>query len=112
MHRSGTSWLAGTLQQLGVELGEVNERAPYNAHGNRENERIQILHDAVLGESGGSWRRPPRRVVWSATRLAELRAIVRAMDDQFERWGFKDPRTLLALDGWKEVLGDRLSPVG
>ena len=65
MHRSGTSWLAGSLQEQGLELGAVNEQAAHNAKGNRENDEIAALHGAVLRDSGGSWDSPPRRIEWS-----------------------------------------------
>ena len=63
MHRSGTSWLAGSLEERGLALGEVNESAKYNAKGNRENSELQSLHAAVLRDSGGTWRDIPRRIV-------------------------------------------------
>jgi len=37
MHRSGTSCLAGSLQELGLYLGEVYDQNPHNPRGNREN---------------------------------------------------------------------------
>ena len=36
MHRSGTSCLAGSLEQQGLFLGETNTRGPFNLRGNRE----------------------------------------------------------------------------
>ncbi len=103
MHRSGTSCLAGSLQEAGLHLGEVNVEAPHNAKGNRENERIQRLQEALLVDNGGSWRRPPQVVQWSAERRAERDEIIASYAGQ-PRWGFKDPRTLFTLPGWQEVL--------
>jgi len=59
MHRSGTSWLAGSLQDLGLEMGEVSTRDPHNLKGNRESPVLMEIHDGVLVDSGGSWKRPP-----------------------------------------------------
>ena len=103
MHRSGTSCLAGSLQEAGLHLGEVNVEAPHNAKGNRENERIQTLQEALLVDNGGSWRRPPPVVEWSAERRAERDEIIAGYAGH-RRWGFKDPRTLFTLSGWLEVL--------
>jgi hypothetical protein len=100
MHRSGTSWLAGSLQERGLPFGEVNESATYNAKGTRENDALQAIHVGVLRDSKGTWRDPPRRVVWSDERRAQLRAFIDEMNAQYEQWGFKDPRTLLFLDEW------------
>jgi hypothetical protein len=101
MHRSGTSWVAGSLQQKGLVLGEVNESARYNAKGTRENDVLQAVHIGVLRDSGGSWRDPPRRIVWSEERKGALKDFVSDMGSRYEQWGFKDPRTLLLLDEWK-----------
>ncbi len=38
MHRSGTSCLAGSLQQGGMYLGDVYEHSPHNIKGNRGNQ--------------------------------------------------------------------------
>jgi hypothetical protein len=106
MHRSGTSWLAGTLEARGLQLGEVNESAQYNQKGTRENDELQAIHVAVLRESGGSWRDVPRKIVWSAERREQLRAFIEKMNTKYDRWGFKDPRTLLLLDEWQRQVPD------
>ena len=100
MHRSGTSWLAGSLQEEGLELGAVNVRAPHNEKGNRENGELAALHGAVLRAAGGVWDAPPGRVEWSDEHRAALAAFIRRMCAGFPLWGFKDPRTLLVLDEW------------
>lgn len=106
MHRSGTSWLAGSLEERGLALGEVNVEAKYNAKGNRENDKLQGIHAAVLRDSGGTWRDVPRRIHWSAERSDELRTFIKQMDERYEVWGFKDPRTLLVLDEWLRQVPD------
>lgn len=45
MHRSGTSCLAGSLQEAGLYLGEVNTAAPHNAKGNRESRDCKFSCD-------------------------------------------------------------------
>lgn len=104
MHRSGTSCLAGCLQAAGLISGEVNTQAMYNAKGNRENLAVMHLNDEVLASNGGSWRAPPQAVTWSAPQLRKGAEVATAIAGQ-GAWGFKDPRTLLTLDGWLEVLG-------
>src|SRR5687767_1907436 len=105
MHRSGTSCLAGSLEEAGLYLGDVITSAPANAKGNRENKRIMNLHDAVLHHSGGSWDKLPQRLSWSEQHREERDQIVRGYAAA-PRWGFKDPRTLVLLDFWREVLGE------
>lgn len=107
MHRSGTSCLAGCLQDLGLQLGEVNTEAPHNRKGNRENPRFWPVHDAVLARVGAAWDNPPTEPVrWTAGEIADLKAVLADYDSLPRPWGFKDPRATVLLDGWFEVLPD------
>jgi hypothetical protein len=105
MHRSGTSCLTGCLQAAGLSLGEVNTVAPHNARGNREKLAVMHLNDEVLAENGGTWRNPPDSTVWPDSHLEKGRQLAASMA-QAGPWGFKDPRTLLTLDGWLDCIGD------
>jgi hypothetical protein len=101
MHRSGTSAVAGTVQEHGVELGPVSERARFNARGNREIRELNRLHNAILARSGGSWWEPPGKV-----RLR--RSDFRRRDDVLGAIpggtiGAKDPRMLVILDLWRDL---------
>lgn len=101
MHRSGTSWLAGSLQDLGLEMGEVSTKDPHNRKGNRESPVLMEIHEGVLADSGGSWKRPPAKVAWSEARSRALAAHIGDMNARFPGgWGFKDPRALLVLGEW------------
>ena len=103
MHRSGTSCLAGSLEEAGLHLGEVSTVGRHNAKGNRESTRMMALQESVLEYSGGSWDRPPRQPRWSDQHRAERDAIIGSYTG-VPVWGFKDPRTLLLVDFWKEAL--------
>jgi hypothetical protein len=100
MHRSGTSWLAGSLEEMGVALGEVSTADPHNQKGNRESPELMALHDRVLRRNDGSWKRPPKQRGWSPEESAELVAYVERMDAAYPLWGFKDPRALLLIHEW------------
>ncbi len=103
MHRSGTSCLTGLLENAGLNLGAVSRWNPHNRKGNNENQAIVALHDAVLAANGGSWDAPPERCRWNPAQLEELEALTSARA-HLGVWGFKDPRTLLVLEGWLEVV--------
>ena len=103
MHRSGTSMLAGSLQEAGLELGDVITKAPHNQKGNRENGAIMFMHEDLLACNGGSWDHPPETVRWEQLHKA-VRDLFISGFNETAMWGFKDPRTLLTLDGWLEVL--------
>lgn len=63
------------------------------------------LHEDVLRANGGSWRRPPEQVQWGAEHRARLERFIGARQGR-PVWGFKDPRTLLVIDGWLEAVPD------
>jgi hypothetical protein len=106
MHRSGTSWLTGSLQEAGLELGEVNTQARHNAKGNRESEYLQQLHESVLEANGGSWRDPRWPNSWSWTKRRKLARYIKRMNADYPRWGFKDPRSLMVFDQWLREVPD------
>jgi len=91
------------LGNAGVDFGDVSTQNPYNLKGNRENNRIMNLHDSLLRYNDGSWDSPPAVIEWPKHLREERDGIIHEFHDS-ELWGFKDPRSLLALDGWLEVL--------
>ncbi len=104
MHRSGTSCLAGSLEQAGLCLGNVNRKAPHNPKGNQENRDIMDLNDAVLSASGAAWDSPPdTSPIWSKSHRDQRDQIL-ASYPQDQIIGFKDPRTIFTLEGWLEAL--------
>jgi hypothetical protein len=105
MHRSGTSCLAGSLQQGGLFLGKVFEENPYNKKGNRENERIMNVNNRVLAYNNGSWDNPPKQIHWNKELQVERDQILNDFRQQSKSvWGFKDPRTLITLPFWIDSL--------
>ena len=112
MHRSGTSCLTGQLQQAGLVLGEVMERAPFNRKGNRENPQIMSLNDDLLAHNGGSWHSPPDKVHWLKSHELRRESVLSKYND-FHRWGFKDPRSLFTLPFWLQGLaGEKVRLIG
>lgn len=105
MHRSGTSSLAGSLEEAGLHLGEVVTRADHNPKGNRESLAIRDLNDRLLEHNDGAWDRPPATVIWDDDFRTQRAAVIAAHAADW-RWGFKDPRTLLTLAFWQEALPD------
>lgn len=102
MHRSGTSSLAGCLQQRGLYLGKVIEESPYNPKGNRENPAIMRLNESVLSHSGGSWNRPPQVISWTRDQVTERNRIIESYVRHSPSFGFKDPRNLFTLPFWED----------
>tara|TARA_B110000902_G_scaffold243853_1_gene296529 strand:+ start:1573 stop:2292 length:720 start_codon:yes stop_codon:yes gene_type:complete len=102
MHRSGTSFLTGSLQQAGVELGKYSEWNRHNKKGNRENTDIVELNDSVLAKNGGSWLYPPIYVDWDEESISEAKRILELYQST-DIFAFKDPRTIITLDGWLQL---------
>lgn len=106
MHRSGTSFLTGSLQLAGLDLGKHSTADKYNPKGNRENADIVAFHNDVLAARGAAWNAPPALpVVFDAAEQARARALLAAYD-RSAPWGFKDPRTLLMLPAWGALCPD------
>lgn len=99
MHRSGTSCLTGLLQQCGLELGEVIQKAPSNKKGNRENRKIMALNNKVLAYNQASWDNPPSRLSHTHKNRKQRDKIIASYKDH-DAWGFKDPRILFTLPFW------------
>jgi hypothetical protein len=105
MHRSGTSCLAGSLQGKGLYLGEVAVWNEHNRKGNRENETLAELNEAVLNYSGGSWHQPPARIRWRRAHARQRNALVKQFEGTKNAvWGFKDTRVTLTLPFWQEAI--------
>ncbi|MBK6508715.1 MAG: sulfotransferase family protein [Haliea sp.] len=102
MHRSGTSCLTGSLQNAGLFLGDCHTWNKHNEKGNRENQKFVDLHDAILAANGGAWDAPPASVVWKDEHFAWARELLLAHAGE-PNFGFKDPRGLLVIDGWKQL---------
>ena len=106
MHRSGTSFLTGSLQLAGLELGKHSAWNPYNLKGNRENDDFVAFHEKVLAARAAAWDQPPERVVrWTPEERQQAQTLVAGYSGA-GRWGFKDPRALLMAEAWQELLPD------
>ncbi|MFZ3184685.1 MAG: sulfotransferase family protein [Pseudomonas sp.] len=104
MHRSGTSFLTGSLQQAGLELGQHSDWNPHNLKGNRENQDVVAFHDALLARHGCAWDLPPGAPIdWSEQDNSRARDLIKDYRG-VAHWGFKDPRALLLVEGWQALL--------
>ncbi len=105
MHRSGSSLLAGSLQAAGLDLGEVNNAAPHNIKGNKENLPIRELNDQILHAAGSDWKNPPHHLPlsWNDRQTSKAADCTQSLRASGHLWGFKDPRTIWTLEGWLEL---------
>lgn len=103
MHRSGTSCLTGSLQKAGVALGKHHTWNPYNKRGNRENQDFVDFHEGLLQSNKASWDHPPSQLHYTSQDVLRARELVASFAPG-QRWGFKDPRALLAIELWQEII--------
>ena len=117
MHRSGTSLVASMAAAAGVDMGErLLEADPANTRGYFEDVGFlalqqRMLQDCTPADDGGhrdwGWteneRLDPER--FSLYR-EEARALIEPHRSRDRPWGWKDPRTTLALDFWDGLLED------
>ncbi len=103
MHRSGTSCLTGSLQAGGLFLGKHHTWNKHNVKGNRENQDVVDLHDDLLMTNGGSWDNPPKKTIWQPRHYQRAQEILAEYAD-VPIWGFKDPRALLLIEGWRQLV--------
>ena len=107
MHRSGTSCLTGSLQVGGLFLGKHHTSNEYNRKGNRENQDVVNLHEAIFKSNGTNWKNASveRPIEWQARHYDRAREILEEYASE-NLWGFKDPRALFLLNGWQRLVPD------
>lgn len=113
MHRSGTSALAGTLAQLGVDFStRLIDPAEDNPKGFFEHADIWQLDQELLEGLGSQWDDPlPLPAAWPDSAVAadvvpRLRAIVQRDFGKSPLAGIKDPRMCRLLPAWLPWLGE------
>lgn len=96
--------LAGTLRAAGVYFGAVLDR-PFalNPTGLQEPAAILRMHEDLLEKNGGCWHSPPDEIKWQKLHEA-VRDLYIESRAGHPLWAFKDPRTLLVLEGWTSRL--------
>lgn len=106
MHRSGTSAAVGILEDLGFAVPGTTppDGTGENKRGTREPTELTRISKRVLEVNAASWHKPP-----AAASLKYLRRHVNERNRLIEqckgrRFVLKDPRILLMLDFWEDIL--------
>ncbi|WP_461450640.1 sulfotransferase [Mucilaginibacter sp.] len=109
MHRSGTSLITHWLNECGLQLGENFLPASIgNTDGHYEDIEFlklheEILHDNHLPETGLT---DEHNIPVSLYHREKLKSVIRVKNKLYPQWGWKDPRTCLFLDTYKELIPD------
>ena len=108
MHRSGSSAVTGLLQTAGLHIGTRLMEANFaNIRGYFENLSFYQFHQAALSSlknnpNGYSLHSFPALLEPWTTRARELLQ----QEQQAGPWGWKDPRSVLFLNFWRELCPD------
>jgi hypothetical protein len=113
MHRSGTSWLAGSLEAAGVDLGEVSNFNKFNKRGNKENDAIMKMHDDLLLKNNCNWFNCRKELKYRARDQKFLKEFfskekIKSKDKKC----FKDPRSIIFFNNIYNLFNRRITPIG
>lgn len=107
MHRSGTSLVTNWLHRCGLEVGEsLLEEGIGNTEGHFEDTEFLKMHEEILKDNGlpADGLVAGKEIHISVYEYEKLRAVIKVKNDKFEQWGWKEPRTCLFLDMYRELL--------
>lgn len=105
MHRSGTSLVASALQRAGVAIGDdLDAGGVGNPRGHFEDGDFRRFHETLLASAGETWltASEPLPVDGPSFERAARELVARRAARPL--WGWKDPRTCLALALWERLL--------
>ncbi|MCF7970800.1 MAG: hypothetical protein K9L22_06505 [Methylococcaceae bacterium] len=106
-HRSATSVTARYLDNAGLAMGvHLMGGGISNVAGHYEDWPVVQLHDRLLTQCATSWQYHGE-VNLSKNSNADMVRYIQLRDQCSGNWGFKDPRALLFLNAWQQVLGQR-----
>ena len=109
MHRSGTSLITNWLYNCGLQVGtELMGPGPGNTEGHFEDIDFYKLHMEILKDNNldDSGIIDYTRVNISSAYKEEIKSLIESKNKQFDQWGWKEPRTCLFLDFYREILPD------
>lgn len=111
MHRSGTSLLTSVLHELGFNPGkELLDADPSNQEGFWEFKPLVQFHSRILEDYDNRWFAPGHHMPLDELLFQyrdEAESLIRRMDNDDKDWCWKDPRLVLFLDFWLEILSNR-----
>ncbi|UOE48045.1 sulfotransferase [Mucilaginibacter sp. SMC90] len=109
MHRSGTSLITQWLTKCGLQTGErLVPGGNGNIEGHFEDIEFLKMHEEILADhnlptSGLTVGHVAQFTVYEKEKL---RSVIKVKQQLYDQWGWKDPRTCLFLDVYKELLPD------
>ena len=109
MHRSGTSLITNWLEKCGLHIGErLVAAAPSNIDGHFEDVEFKTIHEEALVSknlpASGLVEEEAHHIDLSVYQKEKLKGIINVKNRLYEQWGWKDPRTCLFLNNYRQLL--------
>jgi hypothetical protein len=107
MHRSGTSLITSWLSRCGLQVGEcLLEGAPSNVEGHFEDMEFLRIHEEILisNHLPSSGLIHDKEIDVSIYQMKKLESIIKVKNQLYKQWGWKEPRTCLFLNIYRELL--------
>jgi hypothetical protein len=109
MHRSGTSLITHWLTRCGMQLGEkLVEPGPGNPDGHFEDVEFLKMHEEILANHNlpRTGLTDGRVDAFSVYEKEKVKCIIKVKQQLYDQWGWKDPRTCMFLNVYKELIPD------
>ena len=108
MHKSGTTLVSEILHKSGINMVEHFDESQGYYMGNKM-ERVATLemnHQLLHSKGISSLDIPvePHNIQPSDKQIEEIQNIISWCEDNYDCWGFKDPRTCITYPIWKKYL--------
>lgn len=109
MHKSGTTLVARALHESGIPMGEGFRKGASYQELKYESGWAQDINDAILGVGRGAFSLTVTSRCLNADAIddqiaGKMRAGAERFSRQFADWGFKDPRSALTYQFWRDNL--------
>jgi len=113
MHRSGTSAITRSINLLSAHIGQESDLVPpdyYNSEGFWERKDVVEFHESLQRKFKTTWDSViPLSEDWHLSEdiksyKEELKDLIRNAFTEYPLWAWKDPRTCIFVEVWKDVL--------
>ena len=108
MHKSGTTLIARLLHHAGINMVTETSSTHYEEGNYYEREATYRINLELLNAEPDALElhQLPRRVNANPALCSRTQLLIENLDQQYADWGFKDPRTCLVYEAWREVMGE------
>ena len=106
MHKSGTTLISQILHKSGIVMGVFDEAVDYDSGNQYERKEALEINMEMLKKNYKDFSLDVTDPIEKADYIVKEKIIklIKHFDKRHKKWGFKDPRTCLTYDVWKQSL--------